>query len=92
MPELVTILNNNTIEIPVKIRNNWNTSLYGTTISAKTNVSNIKISFGKNYFYELKSKEVVETYMKVSNYRLGENFEILVYANVTEPQQINLST
>ncbi|MBU1030825.1 MAG: hypothetical protein ABIC91_07110 [Nanoarchaeota archaeon] len=92
LPELVTILNNNTIEIPVKIRNNWNTSLYGTTISAKTNVSNIKISFGKNYFYELKSKEVVETYMKVSNYRLGENFEILVYANVTEPPFIDTAS
>ncbi len=86
LPELVTILNNDSLSIPVKLRNNWNTSLFGTRMSARVNASGVEVSFTRDYFYEILSGETVETTMTVSNYRTGENFELLVYANVSEPE------
>ncbi len=86
VPELVTIYENKTVLIPVKVQNTWNSSLKGITLNATTNTSQVKLRFSQDYFEELAVGEQKELILFVDNYRIGENYEIQINANVTEPK------
>jgi hypothetical protein len=84
-PRLVTIYRNQTIAVPIELRNNWTTALKSIVLSAKTNATGVKMSFDSNYVEELPRNGTVRVMMTVYGYRLGENFEVEVSANVSEP-------
>jgi len=86
VPELVTIYKNQTVLVPVTLQNNWNSSLMGIKVNASTNASFVKLEFSQNYFESLGVGEKKNTTLIVSNYRLGENYEIKLTANVTTPK------
>lgn len=84
-PQLVTVYRNRTVVVPIRLHNNWTDPLEGIRLSATTNASNVLMQFDQNYLPSLAIGETREVYMTVGNYRLGENFEVTVHANVTEP-------
>ena len=86
VPELVTVYENKTVLIPVKIQNNWNDSLIRVQLNATTNASQVKLRFTEDYFDILGKGESRNVTLMVDNYRLGENYEVRINANVTEPK------
>ena len=86
VPELVTIYKNKTVLIPVTIKNTWNTSLQEVVINASTNASYVNLSFTEDYFEELGVGEHKNITLLVNNYRLGENYEVKITANVSNPK------
>ncbi|MBW2991063.1 hypothetical protein KY348_05165 [Candidatus Woesearchaeota archaeon] len=85
VPELVTIYENRTVIIPVTIKNTWNSSLFEVVINASTNASYVELEFTEDYFEELSVGENRNITLMVSNYRLGEDYEVKITANVTTP-------
>ncbi len=85
VPQLVTIYENRTVLIPVTLKNNWNSSLYGIKLNATTNATDVKLSFTESEFEEIGVGESKGVTLIVDNYRLGENYEIKLTANVTDP-------
>ncbi|KYK24936.1 hypothetical protein AYK26_06460 [Euryarchaeota archaeon SM23-78] len=85
VPELVTVYENKTVLIPVTLKNTWNSTLEGVRVNASTNASYVNIRFTEDYFEEIPMGEKRNITMMVENYRLGENYEIKIIANVTEP-------
>ena len=86
VPELVTVYKNKTVLIPITIRNNWNSSLIDVRINASTNASYVEFEFTEDYFEELSVGEKRNITLMVRNYRLGENYEVKITANVTNPE------
>ncbi len=86
VPEIVTVYKNKTVLIPVTIKNNWNNSLMEVQLNATTNASEIKMSFTQDYFDELSVGEKRNVTLMIDNYRLGENYEVKITANVTTPK------
>lgn len=85
VPSLVTIYENHTVLIPVTIKNTWNSSLKEVKLNASSNASSVKLKFTDDYFEELKVGESKEVTLMIDNYRLGNNYEVKITANVTTP-------
>jgi hypothetical protein len=85
-PRLVTIYRNQTVAVPIELRNNWTTPLKSIVLSAKTNATGVQMAFDSNYLAELPLNGTRRVMMTVYGYRLGENFEVEVSANVSDPQ------
>jgi len=86
LPDMVTVYENNRIEIPLTLINNWNNTLYGINLSYELNNSeNFNISFLRKEFYKIDPGEIIKTAMTVEGYRVGGIYEITIIANVTEP-------
>ncbi len=84
-PQQVTIYKNNTITVPIRLRNTYNDSIEDVELDASSNTS-ANMSFQQDSFAEIPQGEVEETTMTVTGYRLGENFEVLVNATVGTPE------
>jgi hypothetical protein len=85
VPDLVTIYKNETVLIPVNLQNNWNSTLLGIRINASTNDSSVRLEFTQDYFESLEVGERKNTTLMIKHYRLGENYEVKIVANVTKP-------
>ncbi|MBR9700367.1 PKD domain-containing protein, partial [Candidatus Woesearchaeota archaeon] len=85
-PKLVTIYQNNSIDIPIEINNTWNGPLKELRLGAETNVTGIETSFNIDFFEEIQVGETKQVILTVENYRLGENYEVLVIGNTSEPE------
>ncbi|RJQ17209.1 hypothetical protein C4573_04110 [Candidatus Woesearchaeota archaeon] len=83
---VITFYENNTIIIPITLVNNWKDALTGINLTAHFNASNITYTFAKGYFDTIALNGTEKTTLEVSNYRLGENFEIRIEGNVTTPK------
>lgn len=84
-PKLVTVYDNQTIHIPIVINNTWDKPLKFVSLTAETNVSNVFTSFDTDFFEEIPVNESRNVFLTVANYRLGENYELTVRGNVTDP-------
>ncbi len=84
-PQLVTIFENQTVHVPIELSNNWTGPLQGIVLSAKANASNIQMHFSTNYIEELPTNGSKTVELVVNGYRLGDNFEVKVTANVSNP-------
>ncbi len=84
-PQLVTIYQNRTVRVPIQLRNNWTTALTGIQLSADTNATGVKLAFDTDYVEKLDVNGSDEVNLMVSDYRLGEDFEVSVSANVSDP-------
>jgi len=85
VPEIITSYENKTVLIPVTIQNTWNTSLKRINLSASTTAEGVGFSFSKDYFEELPKGEKRNVTLMVDNYRLGEDYQIRINANVSDP-------
>jgi hypothetical protein len=85
VPNLVTIYENKTVLVPVTIKNTWNSSLKGVSLNASSNSSDISLKLTEYYFEEILTGEKRDVTLMVENYRLGENYEVKIEANVTNP-------
>ncbi|MEM4259863.1 MAG: cadherin repeat domain-containing protein [Candidatus Woesearchaeota archaeon] len=85
IPDVVVIYKDRTIKIPVQIKNNWSEDIKEVRLAAHTNASNVSLQFDQDYFDIIRFKETKKVTLTVKNYRLGENFEIKIDANVTTP-------
>jgi hypothetical protein len=84
-PKLVTIYQNKSIDIPIIINNTWTGPIKFVRIWAETNATRVNTSFDTNLFEEIPANQSREVTLTVSNYRLGENYEVKVWANTSEP-------
>lgn len=84
-PKLVTIYENKSISVPLTLKNNWTTALTGIILSAETNASGVKMGFDTNYVESLPVDGSRDVMLTVEGYRLGEDFEVTVAANVSDP-------
>lgn len=85
IPQVVVIYKDRTIKIPILIKNNWSEAIKSVRLSAHTNITNITFDFDQDYFEVIGYRETKKTSLTVTNYRLGENFEIKIDANVSTP-------
>ncbi len=84
-PKLVTIYTNRTIEIPITINNTWNAPLKMLRLRAESNTTGVNITFDANMFEEIPVNQSREVKIFVSNYRMGDNYEIKVIGNTSSP-------
>jgi hypothetical protein len=84
-PEPVVIYNNNTLRQVINIVNRANITLRGIHLSATTNSTDAQLTFSTSYFPDLLPGETQKTDLIVSGYRILNNYEIVVWANVSEP-------
>jgi hypothetical protein len=85
VPNLVTVYENKTVLIPITVKNTWNSTLKGISLNASSNSSYITLKLTENYFDEMIVGEKKDVTLMVGNYRLGENYEVKITANVTSP-------
>ena len=91
-PNLVTTYANATVRIPLVINNTWNSSLYGITLRAYTNVSNVTLSLDRTFIDKLDVGQSVSTSLLVQNYKTEGHYEVQVIANVGNPQYTDSAT
>jgi hypothetical protein len=84
-PKLVTVYTNNTVEIPITINNTWNAPLKMLHLTAESNTSGVNITFDTNFFEEIPINQSREVKIYVSNYRMGDNYELKVTGNTSSP-------
>ena len=85
-PKLVTIYSNDSLEIPVVVNNTWKEELKFVRLFVEANVTGVTATLSSDLIETLPVNGSVETTLTVSGYRLGENYEIRVAANVSDPQ------
>jgi len=85
-PKLVTVYSNKSIDIPITINNTWNGALKGLMLSAETNETRVETHFDINYFEEIPMNQSRQVVLTVSNYRFGDNYEVRVLGNVSDPK------
>ncbi len=87
MPEMVTVYENNSILIPLKVTNTWNDTVYGVNLSYEVNDSlNYTITFGKNSWFKIEPGQIINTSITVDGYRVGGVYEITIFGNVEDPE------
>jgi hypothetical protein len=84
-PKLVTIYDNNSVDIPIEVNNSWTSDLKGVALTARSNATGVEISFDIDYFDIIPVNETRDVILTLTNYRLGNNFEVIVTGNVTDP-------
>ncbi|MBN1502386.1 hypothetical protein JW930_02480 [Candidatus Woesearchaeota archaeon] len=85
VPEPITLYRNNTIRAPIILVNNANDTLGGIKLSAETNISTVDVMFSTDYFGTLVPGQQVTTDMIITSYKTFNHYEIVIWANITEP-------
>ncbi|MFH1506105.1 MAG: putative Ig domain-containing protein [archaeon] len=91
-PTTVTIYKNRKMVIPIRIRNNWNDTLYGISISAEANETDAQVDVSTDYFPTLTVGQEERFNLTVTNYRENGHYELQILANVTEPKYFDVAT
>ena len=84
-PKITTIYNNKSVDIPITINNSWIAPLKMVRLSAISNTSGVNATFDTDFFEEIPANQSREVILTVANYRLGQNYEVKVVANTTDP-------
>ena len=84
-PALVTVYENSTVVIPVAVTNTWTKTISYIRLAAEVNSSGVTATLDSNIIEELSVNESRDLLLTVTDYRLGENYEIRVHANVSDP-------
>jgi len=84
-PEPAVIYNNNTLRQELNIVNTGNETLRGIRLSAYANSTTADLTFSNDFIAELQIGETQKTDLVVVDYKLFSNYEIIVSANVTDP-------
>jgi hypothetical protein len=84
-PEPAVIYSNNSLRQVISLTNNGNKTLKGIFLSASTNSTTADIRFSTYYVNELLPKETKKTDLLIVDYKIYDNYEILINANVSDP-------
>lgn len=84
-PTSATMYENNTIIIPVTLKNTGNSTIFGVSLSAFTNNSEVEMSFEKDYFQQLFTNIEENTNLIVKSYRNQGRYEIEIKAEAQNP-------
>lgn len=85
-PKLVTIYENGSVVIPIVLNNTWRDDLEMIRIRAEANESRVSAELDADLIEELLVNESRVVHLTVQNYRLGENYEVIVRANISDPE------
>ncbi|MFH1915840.1 MAG: hypothetical protein ABIJ21_01115 [Nanoarchaeota archaeon] len=85
VPGRVIMYENQTMRIPIILRNTWNGSISGISLSATTNNSYVNMTFSQDFISSLAEGEETNVTLSVNNYRENGPYEIYITANVTDP-------
>ena len=85
VPESMTMYDNDTIVIPIILDNSGNDSLYDVTLSAKTDMKGVEMSFTKVNFPVVKGGTKENTTLIVTSYKTQGSYDIIISANSREP-------
>ena len=85
-PSTMTMYQNDTIIAPITLNNYGDTTLKEVSLTASVNSSFIKLRFTKNYFATIEKKTSVETSLIVESYTTLGSYEIVVFADVKDPE------
>lgn len=80
------IYENASVTIPIKLRSNWSEPLKGVTLSASTNMTDVKLFLSETVIPRIDPNETYEVELTAVGYRLGETFEVKIEANVSDPE------
>ncbi|MDD5086658.1 MAG: Ig-like domain-containing protein [Candidatus Nanoarchaeia archaeon] len=85
-PQTITMYKNDTAIAPINLNNKGEDPLKDVQLSATASNENIKLSFTKDYFKEITKNSYVTTNLIIESYDTVGSYEIVVYANVREPE------
>lgn len=87
VPGLVTVYQNETFTVPITLSNyESNMTLQDIYLSASSDNPDIDINFKQFFFDELRPNETIETELYITSYRVFGSYEVVVRANVNEPE------
>jgi hypothetical protein len=84
-PGLTTVYRNESIEIPLSLKNMGNESLSDIYLEAMTDAEGIDFVFSDDHIVELSSKEEINVTLIASPFKALGTYEISVLAKVTDP-------
>lgn len=85
-PKSVVVYKNNTVIIPLKIRNDGNKTLFDIKLSANTDNKEVSHTFDKNSFETLLPSEEKDAFLTLNSYRTQGSYEIEVVASIQNPK------
>ncbi len=85
-PQTMTMYKNDTAIAPINLNNDGEQDLKEVKLSASINNSEVKLSFTNDYFSEIKKNTYTTTNLLIEAYDAVGSYEIVVYANVKEPE------
>ncbi|MBD3209638.1 hypothetical protein GF367_04455 [Candidatus Woesearchaeota archaeon] len=90
-PEDVFTYRNETVEVPLVVKNTWNDTIADVYLNATTGngSGDMRFRFSTDYFPSLAPQENVSVTMYVENYREGEPASIIVSATVVNPDYVD---
>lgn len=98
-PGPIVFYENQTIEVPLIIKNTWEEALEGISLSAtalnnsmSSEQENMTISFSLNQINILQPNQEQESTLSLTNYRIGEPLMINLFAEVTNPNFVDSDT
>ncbi len=84
-PEEVTVYKNETVAVPIMLKNTGNETLEDITLNASSQNKEINFTFSKVHFDELWPGYSVNTTLFATPYKIAGTYEILVSAHVSNP-------
>ncbi len=85
-PSEITMYKNNTVVTPITLVNRWNDTLSGgILLGAKTNATNVTFLFDRYYWDSIAIGANVSTNLTIVSYKSLPTYEIIITANVTNP-------
>jgi len=85
VPKPITIYKNETVTVPILLRNTQNFSLEGISLQALVNNSALSVNFAQNTFDKIEPGKEVQTMLILQAYKSMASYEVIVEANVTNP-------
>lgn len=86
VPGSVVIYENETVIAPIILRNKGNKTLYGIWMSAISNNTELTLDYTVDYFEKLDPGSEELTNLIITSYTSQGKYEIVVMANITEPE------
>ena len=86
VPEPTTLYINNTLRAPISLYNTGNITLKGIKLGALSNNSLIDITFSDDFIPQLNPNQKITTDLLITSFKTFSNYEIYVYANITDPE------
>ncbi len=88
-PGEVVIYKQKTIKVPIKIESNWTETLYGITIEAESNNTEIEMNLSEDSFKTLTSGDSKEITLTITNFREGGPYEVIIRGTVDSPSYVD---
>lgn len=89
VPKPITIYKNETVTIPILLKNRENFTLEGISLQAISNNTALSLSFTSDKFEKLEPGKEIETMLIMKAYKAMASYEVLISANITNPSYVD---